>query len=149
MIFYRSLSDKSPQLSRILLTTLAFLNNAVILMVSTHPVIPKSSTPCTHPLLIVQSVQLQLVSTLFIIIMILLIWDFFPISISRFFSIGVWVTASLLNSPWLLNSPADLNNAIVWMVSIRLRISLSSSPCTKHLNREYQLWLVYRHFYVP
>ncbi len=45
-----SLSDKkSPQLSRVLLSILADLNNAVVWMVSIRPVISKSSSPCTNP----------------------------------------------------------------------------------------------------
>ena len=48
---HRSLSDsKSPQVSRTLLRILADLNNAVVWMVSTRPLIFKSSSPCTNPL---------------------------------------------------------------------------------------------------
>ena len=46
-----SLSDsKSPQVSRTLLSILADLNNVVVWMVFTRPVISKSSNPCTNPL---------------------------------------------------------------------------------------------------
>ena len=49
-----SLSDnKSPQVSRILLSILADLKNAVVWMVSTRPVISKYSSPCTNPLVTV------------------------------------------------------------------------------------------------
>ena len=45
-----------------------------------------------------------------------------------------WVTANLLNSSrTLLSIQADLNNAIVWMVSSHLLISKSSSPGTNPL----------------
>ena len=44
MVFHWSLSDsKSPQVSRTLLSILAVLNNAVVWMVSTRPLISKSS----------------------------------------------------------------------------------------------------------
>ena len=51
MIFHWSLSDsKSPQVSRTLLSILGNLNNAVVWMVSTHPLISKSSSPFINPL---------------------------------------------------------------------------------------------------
>ena len=54
MVFHWSLSDsKSPQVSRTLLSILAVLNNAVFLMVSTHPLISKSSSPFNNPLVTV------------------------------------------------------------------------------------------------
>ena len=50
MIFYWSLSDnKSPQVSRILLSILADLNNAVVWRVSIPPLISKSSSPFNNP----------------------------------------------------------------------------------------------------
>ena len=48
----------------------------------------------------------------------------FHTSISQWFFTGVWVTASLL---------ADLNNAVVWMVSTHFHISKSSCPRTNPL----------------
>ena len=49
MVFHRSLSDsKSPQVSRTLLSILAF-NNAVVWMVSTRPPTSKSSRPFNTP----------------------------------------------------------------------------------------------------
>ena len=54
MISHRSLSDNnSPQVSRTLLSILADLNNAGVETVSTRPVISKSSSPCTNPLVTV------------------------------------------------------------------------------------------------
>ena len=54
MVFHWNLSDsKSPQVSRTLLSILVDLNNAVVWMVSTCPLISKSSTPFTHPYVIV------------------------------------------------------------------------------------------------
>ena len=54
MVFHWSLSDsKSPQVSRILLSLLAVLSNAVVWMVSTRPPTSKSSRPFSKPLVIV------------------------------------------------------------------------------------------------
>ena len=53
MVSHWSLSDKSPQVSRTLLSILADLNYAVVWMVSTRPVISKSSSPCINPLVTV------------------------------------------------------------------------------------------------
>ena len=51
MVFYRRLSPgKAPQVSRTLLSILADLSNAVVWMVSTLPLISKSSSPLTSPL---------------------------------------------------------------------------------------------------
>ena len=51
MVSYWSLSDsKSPQVSRTLLSIMVDLNIAVVSMVSTRPLISKSSSPCTNPL---------------------------------------------------------------------------------------------------
>ena len=52
MVFHWSLS-KSPQDSRTLLSILADFNNAVVWTISTRPVISKSSSPCTNPLVTV------------------------------------------------------------------------------------------------
>ena len=62
MIFHWSLSDsKSNQVSRTLLGILADLNNAVIWMVSTRPLISKSSSPCTNPLVTVPKAPIIIV----------------------------------------------------------------------------------------
>ena len=54
MIFHWSLSEnKSPQVSRTLLGILADLNNVVIWIVSTRPLISMSSSPFIDPLVIV------------------------------------------------------------------------------------------------
>ena len=54
MVFHWSLSDsKSPQVSRTFLGILAVLNNVVFWMVSTCPLISKSSSPLNNPLVTV------------------------------------------------------------------------------------------------
>ena len=54
MVSHWSLSDsKSPQISRTLLSILADLNNPVVWMVFIRPLISKSSSPCTSPLMTV------------------------------------------------------------------------------------------------
>ena len=55
MVFLGSLRDsKSPQVSRILLSILADLNRVVVWMVSTLPLISKSSSPYNNTLVIAQ-----------------------------------------------------------------------------------------------
>ena len=57
MVFHRNLSDsKSSQDSKTLLSILAYLNNAVVKMVSTCLLIANSSSPCTSLLGTVPSV---------------------------------------------------------------------------------------------
>ena len=51
--FTRVNDRKSPQISRTLLSILSDLNNAVVWMVSTLPLISKSSSPFINPLVIV------------------------------------------------------------------------------------------------
>ena len=59
MVSYWGLSDcKSPQVCRNLLSILADLNNTVVLMVFTCPLISESSSPFTNPLVIVPSAQI-------------------------------------------------------------------------------------------
>ena len=54
MVFHWSLSDsKSPQVSRILLSIIAVVNNAVAWMVSTRLPVSKSSIPFDKPLVTV------------------------------------------------------------------------------------------------
>ena len=77
-----------------------------------------------------------------IIIIILL---FFHTSISWWFSTEVWATASLIKeSRTVLSILADVNNAVVWMVSTCPLISKSSNPVPIFwlLDRAHQLQLV-------
>ena len=57
--FSGSLSDnKSSHVSRTLCSVLADLNNAVVWIVSTHPLNSKFSSRCTNPSVIVQRTQI-------------------------------------------------------------------------------------------
>ena len=61
MIFHWSLSDsKFPQVSRILPSILAVLNNVVVWMVSTRPLISKSSSPFDNPWVTVPRVPITI-----------------------------------------------------------------------------------------
>ena len=62
MVSHWSLSDnKSPQVYRTLLSIMADLNNAVVWMVSTRPLISKSSSPYTHYLVTVPRAPITIV----------------------------------------------------------------------------------------
>ena len=61
MVSLWSLIDsKSPQVSRTLLSILADLNNTVVWMVSTRPLISKSTSPCTSLLLTVSRASITI-----------------------------------------------------------------------------------------
>ena len=61
MVFHRSLSDsKAPQVSRTLLSILTFLNNVVVLMVSTRPLTSNSSWPFSNPLITVPNAPITI-----------------------------------------------------------------------------------------
>ena len=61
MVSHWGLSDcKFPQVSRTFLSILADLNNAIIWVVSTRPVISKLSSPCTNPLMTVPTTPITI-----------------------------------------------------------------------------------------
>ena len=61
MVFHWSLSDnKFLQVSRTLLSILADVKNVIAWIVSTHPLIPTSPSPCANPLTTYQECQLKL-----------------------------------------------------------------------------------------
>ena len=61
MVFHWILSDnKSPQVSRTLLSILTVLNNAVVWMVSTRPPTSKSSSPFSNPLVTVPNAPITI-----------------------------------------------------------------------------------------
>ena len=68
MVFNWSLIDsKSPQATRILLSILADLIIAVVRMVSIHPLISMSSSPCTNPLVTVPRAPITICITVTLI----------------------------------------------------------------------------------
>ena len=74
---------KWPQVSRTLLSILAHLNNAVVWMVSTRPVISKCSSPCTNHLVTVLSTLI----TIGITILSCSIVFFSPLARSKYLSL--------------------------------------------------------------
>ena len=79
MVFHWSLSDSnSPKVSRIVLSILAVLNNAVVWMVSTHHPTSKSSRPFNNP-----SVTVPKAQTTIGIIVTFMFHSFFPNSLAR------------------------------------------------------------------
>ena len=92
MFSHWSLSDsKSPQVSRTLLSILAYLNNVALWMVSIRPLISKSSSPFNN----------SLVTLPLLLLLLLLLYSLrvFQTSVSWWSFTGVWVTACLLRIP--------------------------------------------------
>ena len=84
MIFHRSLSDsKSPKVSKTLFSILADLNNAVIWMVSTHPLISKSSSHFINPLVTVPRAPITIGINVFFVF-----YNFFIFFISAFLMVS-------------------------------------------------------------
>ena len=96
-VFHWSLNDnKSSQVSRTLRSILADLNNDTAWIVSSCPVIFKSSSPCANPLVTVPSAPmttgitvtlLLLLLLLLIIIILLLVFEFFQPALSDDFAL--------------------------------------------------------------
>ena len=138
MVFNWRLSDsKSPQISRTLLCILAVFNNAVVWMVSTRPPTSKSPRPFNNPLVTVPNAPITIgiiVSFMFHsffnsiarLIIILLFWEFFLSAFFFFWSLSNSKSPQV--SRTLISILADHNNT-VWIVSTRLFISTTSSPC--------------------
>ena len=104
MVFHRSLSDnKSPQVSRTLLSILADLNNTVVWIVSDRPLIPKSpSLPCC--------IVFPFSSKVLVFIPLFVFLQFYPVFIRNskvYFSAGslfCWLSFGPVIWPWLGNS---------------------------------------------
>ena len=116
MVFHGSLSDsKSPQVSRTRLRILAVLSNAVVWIVSTRPLISKSSRPFNNPLVIVPNAPITnwhafiiiiiiiIINIIIIIIIIFTTVHGFPIGFNKRLFTEIWETASLLRSPGLVS----------------------------------------------
>ena len=100
MVFHLS-DSKFPQVYRILLSIQADLNNAVVWIVSTCPLISKSSSPFIH-----SAVTVPKAPTKILLLLLLLLCHSlrdFHTSVNWWFSTRVWVTASLLESPGLVS----------------------------------------------
>ena len=143
MVFNWSLSDsKSPQVSKTLLSNLAVFNNTVVWMVSTLPLLSRSSSPCCNPLVTVPSVPVTIWHHRHFHVLLFLsslarsryyyyyyyhyyysLIRAFHISISRWVFTGVWVAASLLKSPGLF--------LVFWPFSVML--SFGWSPLVRQL----------------
>ena len=99
MVFHWSLSDsKFPQIYRTFLSILVDLNNAQVRMVSTHPLIFKSSKVSTHPILI----------SLFTP------WEFFTTVLADGLSLEFEWQESHQVPRTFLSILAFLNNVVVW-----------------------------------
>ena len=119
MVFHWSLNDsKFPEVSRTLLSILTDLNNAVVWMVSTRPLIFKSCSPCSNPLVIVPGAPIT--------------YYYYYLTFSQY-RLQVVFLRSLsdcksppVSRPYLRNW-ADFNNAIWCMVSILAMISTAGT----------------------
>ena len=134
----------SPQVSRTLLSILANLNNVVVWMVSTRPLISKFSSPFYKHSLPVPKSPLHIIITIIIII---ILWVFGP-------AFSHWCLSESKSrqvSTTLHSILHDLNYAEVWMYSTWLYFHALQSlyrsfrDCT--MSRNYYWY--HRHFYVP
>ena len=81
-------------------------------------------------------------------IIILLFFQVFHSNVSRWFLTSLSDRKFLQVSRTILSILADLNNAVVWNISTRPLIFMSSSPCTNPLMTVPRA-PVHRHFHVP
>ena len=89
MVFHWSLRDsKSPQVSRTLLSILADLNNAVVWMVFTHPLISNSPSPGVNPLAIAPRVPITICIT--VTFMFHIFFSHFPGKVKELFFLFVF-----------------------------------------------------------
>ena len=118
--------SKPPQVSRTLLSILLDLNNVVVWMVSTRPLISKSSNPFNNPLVTVPKAPI----TIGIITLNLLFYslEFFTLMVFHWSlsdSKSLQVSRTRLR---ILANLSNLSNAVVWIVSTRPPTSKSSRP---------------------
>ena len=139
MVFHWSLSDsKSPQVSRTLLSILTDFSNVFVSIVSICPLISKSSSSCTKPLVTIPSVPITIGITI-----IFMFHDFCSLLLSFLLLLYFLVVFShqcqLMiphrrlsdsKSPQISRTLlATPNNAVVWMVLIcPLTFNSSSHP---------------------
>ena len=106
-----SLESEWQQVSRTLLSILSYLCNAVVWMVSTRPLIFKSSRPCINPLVTVPSVPVTTSIT------VIYYCEFFTPALTGGFSLKSErqkVSSGLQD----FSKSSDFISAVVWMVSI-------------------------------
>ena len=130
MVFHWISGDsKSPLVSTTILNVLVDLNNAVVWMVSTRPLISNSLSSCTNYLVTVPSAPITIGIIDTVLIIIIHSFRVFHISVSWWFFTGVWVYSK---SPQVsrnhLRILAVLSNAVVWIVSTRPPTFKSSRP---------------------
>ena len=128
MVFHWSLSNgKSPRESRTLLSILADLQNAVVWMVSTRPLISKSSSLCTNTLMTVPSAPIA-ITFIIITIIIIIIASFSnqPKLIVLHWNLRDNESSQI--SRTLLGIPGVLNYAVVWMFLAHPSISNFPAP---------------------
>ena len=150
MVFHRSLSEnKSPQVSRTLLSILANQNNPVVWVVSARPLISKSSSLFINPLVTVQWVPITIginvtftIHSFFNSLVRSRYLSFFSLSFNL---IIILIITSFSHQRSLSDSkspqvsrthfsiPADLDNAIFWIFTVRPPISNSLNLLIKPL----------------
>ena len=161
MVFHWSLSDSmSPQVSRTFLSILAVLNIAAVWMVSAHPRTSGSSSPFNYPLVTVPKAPITLAiivpfmfHSFFSIhkqgpgtypyYYYFIPLEFFTLVLADGFSSYSYRRLPMVSHcsdskssqifRTLLSILADLNSAVVWIVSTRSLIFKSCSLCTNHL----------------
>ena len=103
MISHRSLSDsKSSQVFRTLLSILAGLNKAIVCMVSTYPLISKSSSPFNNPLGIVPSAPITIdITVTFMFHRFLVFWQ--GLAIHLFFSLSFYSVVKKKRTRWIVD----------------------------------------------
>ena len=128
--FYWSLSNsKSPQVSRTLLSILANLNDAVVWIVSTRPLISKSSRPIINPFGTAPSAPVTIGITItFTFIIILLLESFSHQRLPMVSHLSWRDSKSPRVSRILFSILSDLNNAVVCIAFTLPLIFKSSSP---------------------
>ena len=106
--------SKPPQVFRTLLSILAVLNNAVVLMASTRPPTSKSSSPFHNPLVSVPKAPITI--GIIVTFIIFFLASFSHQHLLMFFLWNLSDRESPQISRTLLSILAVFNNVVVWMV---------------------------------